>query len=118
MLPPVAATDAMALSMDARVTIADGRMSCRTSVIASSPVLRAASSLSGSSAGIAFSPAGERPRNSSAVDIVFAVNWPPQAPAPGHAAFSASYSSSSVILPARYAPIASNTVTTAARLPL
>ena len=25
------------------------------------------------------------PRNSSAVDIVLAVNWPPQAPAPGQA---------------------------------
>ena len=51
--------------------------------------------------------------------IVLAVNWPPHAPAPGHAAFSISYSSSSVILPARYAPIASYTVTTVAlRLPL
>ena len=39
--------------------------------------------------------------------IVLAVNWPPQAPGPGQAAFSISYSSSSVILPARYAPIAS-----------
>ncbi len=52
------------------------------------------------------------------MDIVFAVNWPPQAPAPGQAPFSASYSSSSVIFPARYAPIASNTVTTSAGLPL
>ena len=57
--------------------------------------------------------------NSSTMLIVFAVNWPPQAPAPGQAAFSTSYSSSSVILPARYAPIASYTVTTVAlRWPL
>jgi hypothetical protein len=56
--------------------------------------------LRSSSAGIALRPAGLRPRNSSTVDIVFAVNWPPHAPAPGHAPFSASYSSSSVILPA------------------
>ena len=63
--------------------------------------MRAASSFFGSSAGMPFMPAGERPRNSSTVDIVLAVNWPPQAPAPGQAPFSASYSSSSVILPAR-----------------
>ena len=40
------------------------------------------------------------PRNSSAVDIVLAVNWPPQAPAPGQAADSMAWSSSAVILPA------------------
>jgi hypothetical protein len=39
--------------------------------------------------------------------IVFAVYWPPQAPAPGQATFSISCSSSRLILPARYAPIAS-----------
>ncbi len=61
-----------------------------------------------------FRPAGERPRNSSAIDIVLAVNWPPQAPGPGHDRLSTSYSSSSVILPARYAPIASKTDTTVA----
>jgi hypothetical protein len=53
------------------------------------------------------------------VDIVFAVNCPPHAPAPGHATFSISYSSSSEIFPARYAPIASKTLTTvASRWPL
>ena len=56
----------------------------------SSPVRRAASSLAGSSAGIAFNPAGERPMNSRTVLIVFAVNWPPQAPAPGQATLSTS----------------------------
>ncbi len=51
--------------------------------------------------------------------MVFAVYWPPQAPAPGQATCSTSYSSSSVIFPARYAPIASKTVTTVAwRFPL
>ncbi len=67
----------------------------------SSPARRAAASFSGASAGIPLRPAGDRPRNSITVDIVLAVNWPPQAPAPGQAPFSASYSSSSVILPAR-----------------
>ena len=46
------------------------------------------------------------------MDIVLAVNWPPQAPAPGQAALSMSYSSSRLIFPARYAPTASNTDTT------
>ncbi len=54
------------------------------------------------------------PRNSRAVLIVFAVNWPPQAPGTGQDASSISRSSSRLIFPARYAPIASNTVTTVA----
>ena len=99
--PPVAATAAIAFSIEALVTMLDGRTSWRTRVIASSPACRAAASLSGSSAGIAFRPAGDRPRNSMTMDIVFAVNWPPHAPAPGHAALSISYSSSRLILPAR-----------------
>ncbi len=77
-----------------------------------SPAWRAASSLAGSSAGMPLRPAGDRPMNSRTVDIVLAVYWPPQAPGPGQATFSTSYSSSRVILPARYAPMASNTLTT------
>ena len=99
-LPPVAETDAIAFSSERRVTMSAGRMSWRTSVITSSPARRAAASFFGSSAGIPFMPPGDRPRNSSAVAIVLAVNWPPHAPAPGQAPFSTSYSSSSVILPA------------------
>ena len=112
--PPVAATEAMALSMAARVMIWDGRVPPLTSSMTSSPARRAASSLPGSVAGIPFRPPGEMPMNSSAVLIVFAVNWPPHAPGPGHAASSISRSSSREIFPARYAPIASNTVTTVA----
>ena len=41
------------------------------------------------------------------VDIVFAVNCPPHAPAAGHATDSSSCSSSALIFPAAYAPIAS-----------
>ena len=44
--------------------------------------------LAGSSAGMPLRPAGDRPRNSMTIDIVFAVYWPPHAPAPGHAALS------------------------------
>ena len=49
------------------------------------------------------------PRTSKAIAIVLAVNWPPQAPAPGLATASSSASSSSVILPAACAPTASKT---------
>ena len=41
--------------------------------------------------------------------IVLAVNMPPQAPSPGHARFSISSRSSSLIVPAALAPTASNT---------
>ncbi len=117
-LPPVADTDAIAFSSALRVTMSAGRMSWRTSVITSSPARRAASSFAGSSAGMPLRPAGERPRNSHTVAIVLAVNWPPQAPAPGHAASSIAYSSSRLILPARYEPIASYTLTMSAAAPL
>ena len=36
-----------------------------------------------SSAGTIAEPAGEMPSTSNAIAIVLAVNWPPQAPAPG-----------------------------------
>ena len=99
--PPVAATLAMPFSSAWRVTIEEGRTSRRTRSMISSPVRWAAVSLAGSSAGMPFRPAGESPMNSITVLIVLAVNCPPQAPGPGHAAFSTSWSSSSVILPAR-----------------
>ena len=67
-----------------RVTKRDGRTSWRTRSMTSSPDRRAASSLAGSSAGMPLRPAGERPMNSRAIDIVLAVNWPPHAPGPGH----------------------------------
>ena len=107
--PPVAATDAAAFSIASRVTMCDGRTSSRSSRIASRPHSSAASPLPRLSAGIPFSPAGLMPRKSSAVDMVLAVNWPPQAPAPGHAADSTSCSSAASIVPAAYAPTASKT---------
>ncbi len=54
-------------------------------------------------------PAGLRPRISKTMPIVLAVNWAPQAPAPGLACFSRSARSSSDILPAAWAPTASKT---------
>ena len=41
---------------------------------------------------------GEMPRNSPAMAMVLAVNWPPQAPAPGQAWSSSASSSASVDL--------------------
>ena len=56
---------------------------------------------------MSFRPAGLIPRNSSASAIVLAVNWPPQAPAAGHATDSSSWSSAALSLPAACAPIPS-----------
>ena len=50
--------------------------------------------------------------------IVFAVNWPPQAPALGHATNSNSLNSFDDIFPAECFPTASNTSTTVTSLPL
>ena len=58
---------------------------------------------------MSLAPAGLRPRNSIAVLIVLAVNWPPHAPAPGHADASTAASSASSMVPAACAPTASNT---------
>ena len=63
----------------------------------------------GSIAGTIALPIGEMPITSNAVAIVFAVNWPPHAPAPGHAACSSSESSASLMSPAARAPTPSNT---------
>ena len=63
----------------------------------------------GFSAGTIAAPIGEMPSTSSAIAIVLAVNWPPQAPEPGLATFSRSISSCSVMRPAAWAPIASKT---------
>ena len=59
----------------------------------SRPVWNATSSLRGSVAGTPLKPMGDTPSISNAVAIVLAVNWPPQAPAPGQARLSISLSS-------------------------
>ena len=71
------------------------------------PIFSAARCLAGSIAGIELKPTGDRPMTSMTIDIVFAVYWPPHAPAPGHATASSSARSSSVIFPAAAAPMAS-----------
>ncbi len=83
--PPVAATDAIAFSKAAGVRIWRGVSLRRTRSTTSAPAARATAGLPASTAGTALLPIGERPRNSQTPAIVLAVNWPPQAPAPGQA---------------------------------
>ena len=61
---------------------------------------------------------GETPSIANAVAIVLAVNWPPHAPSPGHAAHSTACSSLSSIFPALRAPMASKMSCTVIRRPL
>ncbi|CAL1692820.1 hypothetical protein MMB232_03002 [Brevundimonas subvibrioides] len=48
--------------------------------------------LAGSTAGTSLAPIGDSPIIDSAMAMVLAVNWPPQAPAPGQAALSTIFS--------------------------
>ena len=105
----MAATLAMAFSNAGRVRMSRGfTMRFRTSITIL-PHSKAASSFSGSRAGMLLNPMGERPMNSITVDMVLAVNCPPQAPAPGQAWSSRSFNSALVISPAALAPTPSKT---------
>ena len=86
-----------------------GRMPFFNTFITTSPQRNAISSFCGSIAGTLLKPIGDSPMISMTVDMVFAVYCPPHAPAAGHATFSRSCNSSSVIFPAAFAPTASNT---------
>ena len=105
--PPEAQTQAIAFSSESRVITLLGRMSSARTLITSSPIFSATVPLSSSSAGTIAEPPALIPSASKAQAIVLAVNWPPQAPAPGLATPSSSFSSSSLISPALWAPIAS-----------
>ena len=98
---------AFALSKARRVRILEGRRSASSTSSASGPIRSAAGCFEGSICGMELKPTGERPITSMTMDIVFAVYWPPHAPAPGHATASSSASSASEIFPAAAAPIAS-----------
>ena len=75
----------------------------------SAPERRATSCFFGSPAGTSPLPNSARPRNSTAVAMVLAVNCPPHAPAPGQARSSISHRPASDSLPDACAPTASNT---------
>ena len=100
--PPVAATPAIALrsarrSRNARAPAPPPR---RARPRAARPAPRPPAFSSRASAGISPSPRIARPRQSSAIAIVLAVNWPAQVPGPGHAWRSSSSSSARVDAPA------------------
>ncbi len=105
--PPLAITPVIALCSAFFVTMSRGRRFFFRSSITSFPASTQPASLAGSVAGMSFRPMGERPSIVRAMDIVLAVNWPPQAPAPGQALSSVSFSCAASILPAAQAPIAS-----------
>src|ERR1700734_1188682 len=105
----IGATDAIAFSNASRVKISRGRIPSRSRFSTTLPQSNATESFFGSIAGTLLKPMGESPIISITVDMVFAVYWPPQAPAPGHATSSRSCNSLSVIFPAAFAPTASNT---------
>ena len=105
--PPEAQTQAIAFSSESRVITLLGRRSSARTFITSSPIFSATVPFSSSSAGTIAEPPALIPSASKAQAIVLAVNWPPQAPAPGLATPSSSFSSSSLMSPASWAPIAS-----------
>ena len=98
--PPLVAPAAMAFSSAGLVMTSLGSSPRRKTSMTSSPHSTATASLRPSSAGTIEEPAGEMPSTSKAIAIVLAVNCPPQAPAPGEATSSSSWSSASVIFPA------------------
>ena len=98
--------------------ICRGVMPLRSRSITIRPAWNAISSLCGSGAGTSLKPIGDTPSIMNAVDMVLAVNCPPHAPSPGHAAHSIACSSLSSIRPALRAPIASKMSCTVIRRPL
>ncbi len=102
MEPPEAQTQAIAFSSESWVITRLGRRSSTSTLITSSPIFSATLPFSSSSAGTIAEPPGLIPSASKAQAIVLAVNWPPQAPAPGLATPSRSRRSSSLISPAAW----------------
>ena len=100
---------AIAFSSDCFVMMLLGRRSSSNTSSTSRPHSSATRPFLPSSAGTMELPIGEMPSTSNAIAIVFAVNWPPQAPAPGLATDSISARSSSLIFPRACAPMASKT---------
>jgi hypothetical protein len=107
--PPDAATAAMAFSSPSLVIMRSGVRPSSSASTTSRPQRSATSPFLPSSAGTIELPMGEIPSTSKAMAMVFAVNWPPHAPAPGEALPSNSDSSSSDMSPAACEPTASKT---------
>ena len=97
----------MAFSNASRVIMSRGLMSFSSRSYMTAPESKATWSLRGSMAGMDAAPGMDIPMASIAEDMVLAVNIPAQAPSPGQATRSMPMSSSRVILPCEYAPMAS-----------
>ncbi len=108
--PPRAFVTAMAFSKAFFVMMSRAVMPRRSISTTAAPARSASPSRDRSMAGAEAEPGRLIPSASAMEDIVLAVNIPPHAPSPGHAARSMAPSSSSVIVPAAHAPTASNTV--------
>jgi hypothetical protein len=121
-LPPSAIVITRAFSKDLFVRRSLGRMFLSRQMIIASAALAHSLIFDGDEAGVDDDPGSERPIDSIAVAMVFAVNIPPHAPAPGHACLSRSSMISSFVplaLPSgwhkvsyAYAPAASKQVET------
>src|SRR5688572_8751283 len=108
---------ATAFSMLFLVTMARGFRSRRMASTSTRADSAAESAFSASGEAIWDDPSTLMPSASNEEDIVLAVYMPPHAPTDGQAFFSMPMKSSSLILPAAYAPTASNAETTVRSLP-
>ena len=104
-------TSVIAFSIDLRVMMSRGRMLSRIAFTSTLAEAAEESAFSASGEAICDEPRRLMPSASNDDDIVFAVNMPPHAPTEGQAFFSMPTKSSSLILPAAYAPTASNAET-------
>ena len=107
--PPLATTAVAAFRIDAGVRNVRAEVPSLASFAASRPQRAASTRLAESVAGGSPDPIGLMPIIASAIAMVLAVNCPPHAPAPGHAARSTLSSSASLMSPFACAPTASNT---------
>ena len=86
--PPVAITRLTTFSMDLRVMMSRGRMFFLMALTSTRADSAAESAFSGSGEAIVEECIRLRPSASNEVDMVLAVNMPPQAPTVGQAFFS------------------------------
>ncbi len=108
-LPPIAASSAMALSMLAGVTMSSGQTLLSRSHMTWWAAWRASASRSGLRAIAVPFPGRAMPRASHRQFMLLAVNMPEQEPQVGQATLSISASRASVMLPAATEPTPSNT---------
>jgi hypothetical protein len=105
--PPEAETATAAFRRLARVMYLRAVSPAKTRSTISRPQRSPSAALPGSTAGTSLAPIGDRPMTDRAMAMVLAVNWPPQAPAPGQTAVSTAFRPASSRAPAAWAPMAS-----------